>query len=102
MPRSTTLASQTASSLMPLWMSSRRCDCGGLRVLDELVDLAGDVAFEAANRFPAGLAIGDASVQGLAGGGGPPPGGQHKGGGGAERVGGAPPGGGGGRAALRG
>jgi hypothetical protein len=41
--RSATLASQAASSLMPLWMSSRCGGCGVIRASDEVVDLAGCV-----------------------------------------------------------
>src|SRR5918995_285765 len=46
---------------MPLWMSSGTSARWGLGWLgDELVDLAGDVALQAADGFPAGLAVGDA------------------------------------------
>lgn len=55
-----------AARLMPLWMSS---DCGknvaGLLwhgADDVLVEVTGDVAFEAADGFAATLALGDAAV----------------------------------------
>src|SRR6266536_2164119 len=47
---------------MPLWMSSGD-GCGGgvwFGLADQLVDLAGDVALEAAQGLTAGLALGDA------------------------------------------
>src|SRR3712207_2887446 len=45
---------------MPLWMSSG--SWGECWPGDELVDLSGDVAFEAADGFASGLAVGDAPV----------------------------------------
>src|SRR6266487_4134735 len=50
---------------MPLWMSSGD-GCGGgvwFGLADELVDLAGDVALEAAEGITAGLALADAAGQ---------------------------------------
>ncbi|GHE77163.1 hypothetical protein GCM10017778_73580 [Streptomyces vinaceus] len=55
--------------LMPLWMSSRQDVGGGAG--DEPVDLACDVAVEAAECFASGLAFGDASVDVVAGAGVP-------------------------------
>jgi hypothetical protein len=48
---------------MPPWMSSDRWRAGVPRCSgDEFVELACDVAFEAADRFASGLAFADASV----------------------------------------
>lgn len=62
---------------MPLWMSSRQDVGGGAG--DEPVDLACDVAFEAAECFATGLAFGDAPVDVAAGAGVPAETGQHDG-----------------------
>src|SRR5512133_915486 len=58
------IASGKPVSPMPLWMSSggRLC-CDGWGGAEESEDLAGDVAFEAADYLAAGLAFGEASLQ---------------------------------------
>ena len=71
---------KTKSRLMPLWMSSCTSARWGLGWLgDELVDLAGDVALQAADGFPAGLAVGDAPGEVGAGVGIPAQPGEHDG-----------------------